>query len=82
MLTMTTARSTPRIIEEVRTGLFVRVAVETPWPVPLDPEGSMAEAALIEWAKDNVLPWEWYAPLNEERTAWEFVVPVEHYEDS
>jgi len=66
----------PQIIEEVRTGTVVRITVETPWPVPADPEGSMAEAALYQWAQDALPEWADYYPTNAERTSWEFIAPI------
>lgn len=64
------ARPQPRIIEETRTGLYVFVTVETPWPVPV--EDSPEEAHLLTWAEDNMPAWDDYCPINEARDEWLF----------
>lgn len=80
-LTGSAADALPRITHEERSGVYLRVYVETE-PVLTDQQ----KDALIEWAEE-CLPlskaWEWHDAINAEQTEWEFVFeydPLDYYE--
>lgn len=59
----------PRVIEEVVTGLYLRISVETE-PILTDDD----QEALLAWAEENLPKWEWHDCSTPERDVWEFVI--------
>ena len=54
----------------------VEVEISAPALIGSPEEEDLLEWAVLEWAEENLLPWEWF-DTDGDRTRWTFVIPFD-----